>query len=55
MPQIQLQEPHGPSRMPRKFLDRDALDAPPAPKQPAASDAQHLKPSKGLPAKPVTQ
>jgi DUF4097 and DUF4098 domain-containing protein YvlB len=32
-----------------------ATPAPPAPKQPAASDAQHLKPSKGLPAKPVTQ
>ena len=32
-----------------------ATPAPPAPKQPAASDAQHLKPSKGLPKQPVTQ
>jgi DUF4097 and DUF4098 domain-containing protein YvlB len=29
--------------------------ASPGPKQPAASETQHLKPSKGLPAKPVTQ
>ncbi len=52
-PKIVLSAENGDVRIKKGSALPPAPEAPPTPKQPTAPDAQHLKPSKGLPAQPV--